>query len=115
MGKLYQDIQEGNFSDQRVLADVALLNIGEDFSLIGVKKNFIATPLVQKILEIVGERERFGVIRRWMEQNIVDVPTPSRDDFNTQLNKLYDLIVEAHDGKYIKERPRHTEFLVKSY
>ena len=94
--------------------DLKLLDLDESkIEYIKVKKAFLNLSLVREFLNFIEDGKRFGEFRRWLENHIEDVPTPSRDEFNVQLNRLYALIVEATDGDYIRFRPNHTEFLIK--
>jgi hypothetical protein len=73
---------------------------------------FLELPLVAALLEVVGDGAYFGTLRRWLEETVEDVPTPSRADFNTQLNRLYEMIVEASEGRYERVVPGgHSEML----
>lgn len=110
---IYQNACLNMFDSEILLHDIKLLNLGENFSFEDVKESFKSLLLVKTLISFVGQGERFGVLRRWLELNVTDVPTPSRLEFNLQLNKLYDLIVEAYDGEYYRSKPRHTEFLLK--
>src|SRR5690606_7170004 len=108
---LYNSLGHNHFDDC-VIHDISLLKIDLDASYEMIKENFRSLELVKSLVSQINGFARFGTLRRWLEDNIMDVPTPSRDDFNTQLNKLYSLIEESFDGEYVIERPNYTHVLV---
>ena len=98
------------------LHDADLMNDASDFGYDSVCQAFMTLPLVTALLEITGDGQGFGTLRAWLERHVADVPTPSRQDFNQQLNRLYEHIVEASRGKYQREVPgRRSEWLVKKF
>lgn len=101
-------ISEGykNLSNQVLFHDCALLNINStSVTLTDLYAAFNELPLTKKFLERVGNGEFFGALRRWLTDNVTEVPTPSREDFNQQLNKLYALTVEANAESYTIDVP----------
>ena len=101
--------------DKRAVHDWALFGFGvapaDSADLFG---QFLELPLIKAFLIRVGDGEYFGALRLWLIENVRDVPTPSREDFNTHLNRLYAMVVEAGGDKYERVVPgRHSEMLRK--
>jgi hypothetical protein len=98
-----------------ILHDAMLLDLIAGCSDRVVFQHFLTLPVIKEFLAFTGEGQRFGALRRWLEDNIEDVPTPSRDDFNTQLNRIYTYVVEAGEGVYQRATPgQHSEWLIKT-
>jgi hypothetical protein len=104
------NIRNRNLSP-KTIHDVVLLGLSEQPNLEKIRANFLNLPIIIELTRQVGDGVRFGTLRAWLESNVIDVPTPSREEFNTQLNRLYALFTEAN-ASYIRIRPSHTEFLV---
>lgn len=101
---------------QVVFHDMELLDLDTTSSLKDVYDKFLATTLVGAFLKFNADGKRFGELRAWLTKVVEDVPTPSRADFNSQLNKLYALVVEASEGRYIRTiKGRHSEWLVRKF
>ncbi len=96
----YEKLNGGGSNDSIFYHDYNLLCAYDGIDFEQLLKNFLNIELINKFLLYVGDGRFFGDLRRWLVDNVEDVPTPSRDDFNTQLNKLYDLVIEATQGKY---------------
>lgn len=110
----YERLVNGNTEDSIFYHDYNLLSAYQGISYEELLENFLTIGLVKKFLSYLGDGRFFGDLRKWLVENIDDVPTPSRDDFNIQLNKLYDLVVEATQGRYRRITPgAHSEKLEK--
>ncbi|MFG1593545.1 hypothetical protein [Halobacteriovorax sp. CON-3] len=110
--KLYEKLQSG-FFDEVVIHDIELmrLSINDSYELVKVK--FLDLNIVKHLLNFVGAGQKFGVIKRWLRENIVDVPTPSNEDYISQVNKLYSLIVESSNEYEVRVVQRYSEWLIK--
>jgi hypothetical protein len=100
--------------DQTFLHDLELLQVPLTATQQEIHAAFRHLPLTAELLREIGEGKFFGHLRRWLAANIDDTPTPSRESLNEQLNRLYDLVVEASDGGYEKIRPNHSEGIFKT-
>lgn len=99
--------------DDSFLHDLELLQLDANSSKNDVYKAFLNLPLTTALLSEIGEGKFFGELRRWLIDHIEDTPTPSRQTFNEQLNRMYNLIVEGSRGNYIKKRPNYSEGIFK--
>ncbi len=110
----YNTLCSGGSDDVLFNHDYNLLQAEDSMKYEELLYNFLEIELIRDFLEYVGEGRFFGELRKWLIYHVEDVPTPSREDFNTQLNKLYDLVVEATQGKYRRITPgRYSEKLEK--
>ena len=101
---------------QIVFHDIDLLDLDTTAAAADIYDKFLVSPLVSAFLKFNGEGKRFGELRAWLTKMVEDVPTPSRADFNSQLNKLYALVVEASQGRYVRTvKGRHSEWLVRKF
>lgn len=101
----YECLVSGEYEDPVFYHDYNLLSAYQGISYEELLTNFLNINLINKFLFYVGDGRFFGELRRWLVANVEDVPTPSRDDFNEQLNKLYDLVIEATQGQYRRVTP----------
>lgn len=101
----YNKLKDGGDDSQEFNHDFNLLDATADTSLEELFESFNLIPLIDELIKYTGNGRRFGDLRKWLKGKIEDVPTPSQDDFNTQLNKLYSLVVEANPGRYERFTP----------
>lgn len=110
----HKQLCNGGSNSQVFNHDYNLLCAHRGISCEKLFDNFLNIKLIEELLIYVGNGRYFGDLRKWLIKNVEDVPTPSREDFNSQLNKLYDLVVEASQGKYRRVIPgRKSEKLEK--
>jgi len=78
-----------------------------------LKIQFFSHPFIKKIDEFIDPDAYFGRIKEWVQKNCTDVPVPSRRELTGNVQVLYDWFEKLGDGKYIKDRPQHSERLTK--
>jgi len=66
-----------------------------------LKTQFFSHPFILKFDKIIDKKGvRFGIVRRWFEENCTDVPIPRRNIINENVNVLYKWFVELWEEKY---------------
>ncbi len=80
-----------------------------------LKKAFFAHPFIVSFLKKVDETEEiyFGEAKAWIHLNCSNVPLPRRWEITENIQILYQWIVKLSEGKYIVDRPNHSERLHK--
>ena len=78
-----------------------------------LKKKFFEHPFIQKIDEFIDPEAYFGRIKEWVQDNCTDVPVPSRRELTGNVKVLYDWFEKLGDGKYIVDRPDHSQRIRK--
>ncbi len=85
-------------------------NLSKDEFLHHLKQEFFASTFVEDLLRFIDKEGRyFGRVKEWIQSNCADVPVPSRRDLTGNIQVLYKWIVSLSEGKYVVDRPRHSE------
>ncbi|MCV0411381.1 phospholipase D-like domain-containing protein [Nitrosarchaeum sp.] len=89
------------------------LGLSKEGFLKKLKIQFFAHPFIQKIDEFINPEAYFGRIKEWIQDNCTDVPVPSRRELTGNVQVLYEWFEKLSDGKYVRDRPQHSERLRK--
>ena len=96
------------------LHDAALFSVPTDVDFDNyvevLKVNFFKSEFVSDLLRFIDKKERyFGEVKEWIQSHCADVPVPSRRDLTGNIQVLYEWITFLGDGRYVVDRPRHSE------
>jgi len=113
-GKSASDDEEINDCVYHDLANYDIpLGLSHDEFLNLLKKKFFEHPFVQKIDEFIDPEAYFGRIKEWVQDNCTDVPVPSRRELTGNVQVLYDWFEKLGDGKFVVDRPDHSQRIRK--
>lgn len=74
---------------------------------------FFAHPFIRRMDEFITPEAYFGRIKEWIQNNCTDVPVPSRRELTGNVQVLYDWFASLGSGRYVVDRPRHSQRLRK--
>jgi len=78
-------------------------------------ERFFRLPFIADLLSFIDKKERyFGEVKEWIQTNCEDTPVPSRRDLTGNIQVLYKWIVELSNGKYLVDRPNHSERIYRN-
>jgi hypothetical protein len=77
-----------------------------------LQRNFFSNPFIRAFAASITPRKFFGEAKMWIQKNCADAQVPRRRDLTGHTRVLYDWFVSLGDGKYIVERPHHSECLI---
>ena len=78
-----------------------------------IAESFFAHPFIKRIDEFISPEAYFGRIKEWVQNNCTDVPVPSRRELTGNVQVLLQWFVILGDGRYVVDRPRHSERIRK--
>jgi hypothetical protein len=78
-----------------------------------LKAAFFNHPFVKGFLENIDSNGEvyFGMAKEWIHSNCADVPTPRKWEITENIQILYRWVVKLGEGRYIVDRPNHSERL----
>ena len=100
---VYHDL--ANYSIESGLSKEEFLKI--------LKTQFFSHPFILKIDEFINPEAYFGRIKEWIHSNCTDVPLPRRWELTENVQTLYDWFEKLGDGKYVVDRPNHSQRITK--
>ena len=98
-----------------MIHDLALYKIPLGLDQETFKRQLMTNFFKQKFVEAFLDKLRthremyFGQVSEWIHHNCTDVPTPRRFEIKDQTQILYSWIEELGNGRYIIDRPNHSQ------
>lgn len=91
------------------------MGLSDDAFRLELSARFFSHPFIRRMDEFIAPEAYFGRIKEWIQDNCTDVPVPSRRELTGNVQVLYDWFASLGSGRYVVDRPRHSQRLRKVF